>query len=193
MAGFKLTPGKAAGEALFLFAGFTRKRDADQAQRQAADHVIADALEMAYLTDELKRRRGWMTFTLCECVVHCTTRTFHCSTHAGLARLEQRRLDEHLPFAFAKRLRDRCKYWVCCVLEYADVGDEFAVVNVLGIRGRATCYVDANPPTPECDDKVDDFDPLGVEAAFDASVHCAPAKKKLLPDDEDPIGPRCSL
>ena len=130
---FKLNPATSCGEALFLFTGYRRKADADRAQRLVRDHAVdsvsGDDFEMVFLTDEPERRKQLKVYTRCHCRVD-DQRRFHFGSHAGLVQTDEQTLDERVGHGFSKLLRDRCKYWLCFMLAYADVEEEFHVVKV---------------------------------------------------------------
>ena len=131
---FKLDPATASGDALFLFAGYRRKTDADQAQRRvrrdAVDSVSADDFEMAFMTAEPERRKQLKVYARCHCRVDDQSR-FHFGSHAGLVLTDDATLDEKIGHGFSKLLRDRRKYWLVFLLAYADLEEEFHVVKVL--------------------------------------------------------------
>ena len=129
MRSFNLDPENAPGAALFLFAGFHRKRDAVQAHgRPLHGDITGDAFEMAFLSDQPERRRGLNTFTRCKCVIDSQS-TFHCGSYARLVQTETGVLDERVSFAFAKLLRGQCRHWCVHQLGYDDVVDEYHVVR----------------------------------------------------------------
>ena len=107
---FGIAPDDADGQALVLFAGFQRKRDADRLLKQVArDSVQADHYEAAFLSDQPERRRGLMSWSLCEIALD-EDRRFHCGSHVGLKQSDKQTVSDVVSFAFAKRLRDRAKY-----------------------------------------------------------------------------------
>ena len=107
---FGIAPDDADGQALVLFAGFQRKRDADRLLKQVARvSVQADHYEAAFLSDQPDRRRGLMSWALCEIALD-EDRRFHCGSHVGLKQSDNQTVSDVVSFAFAKRLRDRAKY-----------------------------------------------------------------------------------
>ena len=101
---FKLDPATASGDALFLFAGYRRKTDADQAQRRvrrdAVDSVSADDFEMAFMTAEPERRKQLKVYARCHCRVDDQSR-FHFGSHAGLVQTDDATLDEKIGHGFS--------------------------------------------------------------------------------------------
>jgi len=130
---FHLDPATSCGDALFLFCGYSRKADADRTQRRVQDHAVAhiaaDHFEIAFLADEPDRRKGLNTFTRCHCRVDDEGK-FNFGCHAGLVQTEEQTLDERVGHAFSKLLRERSKYWLCFLLAYQDLDEEFHVVRV---------------------------------------------------------------
>ena len=125
---FSISPHDGDGQALFLFVGFRRKRAADEMQRRnVVEGITGDEFELAMLSDQPERRRGWKTWTLCRFTV--VERTFQIGSHIGLVQTDKLTLSECVSFAFVKRLRDRAKYWVACHLVFEDLEDSLHVMK----------------------------------------------------------------
>ena len=141
---FSISPHDGDGQALFLFVGFTRKRAADDMQRRnVVAGITGDEFEVAMLSDQPERRRGWKTWTLCNFTI--VERTFQVGSHIGLVQTDKLTLSECVSFAFVKRLRDRAKYWVACHLVYEDLEDSLHVMKasfrIIGYRYNIYIYI----------------------------------------------------
>ena len=125
---FRIAPDDGDGQAMFLFVGFKRKRAADEMQhRNVVDGITGDEFELAILSDQPDRRRGWKTWTLCDFTV--AERTFQIGSHVGLAKTDTLTMSECVSFEFAKRLRNRAKYWLAFYLVYDDLEDDLRVMK----------------------------------------------------------------
>ena len=178
------------GAVLVLFAGYRRLRDAEAAgRREDAQCVRADTFDLAMLSDQPERRRGWRTWTRCR---FAEGRQFEFGQHVGLVNTARQTLEEHWSYAWAKRLRDKAKYHWVHFLAFADIEDELPVMKVLGVSRRAPCYKSADvtsdhemdigeafeaaidkslekPATP-ASARESDVDPFGIDAAFDLAL-----------------------
>ena len=186
---FGLVPAAADGEALFLFAGYTHKANADRTLRRfSADRIdegiSADSFELCFLSDQPDIRKSLMTWTRLQFAV--TEGVFHFGQHAGLMRSERMVLEEFVSYKFAKRLRDAAKYWVVFLIIYDDLPDEISVVKILGVNAFAAAYGSAVATTIEAG--IVETDPLGLEAAFDKSFTGPAVPPRPAPVNDDPLG-----
>ena len=130
---FSIAPDDADGQALFFFAGYARKRDAEQMRnRPVVDGITGNHFELAFLCDQPDRRRALRTWALCQFTIH-EDDTFRIGSHTGLIQTDTRTLSESVSFAFAKHLRDKAKYWLVFNLVYEDLEDDLHVVKAFYI------------------------------------------------------------
>ena len=125
---FCIPPGDGDGQAMFLFVGCKRKREADAVQhRNVVDGIKGDEFELAILSDQPDRRRGFKTWSVCRFTV--AEHTFQLPSHVGLTQTDTLTFSECVSFEFAKRLRDRAKYWVLFYLVYDDLEDDLRTMK----------------------------------------------------------------
>ena len=84
---FSIDPEDGAGQSLFVFAGYSKKRQADQMQAKfrdgrVIDGIAADEFVVAFLCDQPDIRRGFMTWALCDLFI--ADGMFNMGTWAGL-------------------------------------------------------------------------------------------------------------
>ena len=181
---FKRGVGTVDGTMLMLFCGYTSKRKAvrEAAQLDLAEGICADIFEMAFLSDQADKRKGWMTFTRCNFMVDGEHR-FHFETHAGLVKTETGTFDERVPFAFAKLLRSQTKYWHIHDLAYSDLKEELDTIKIIGSVGFAPCY---NDPIADVLGPKDEADEL--ESAIDKALSSSkPPVRKPTAEVDDPL------
>ena len=184
---FRLAPDAANGEALFLFAGYTHKANADRTLRRFSaeridEGISAESFELCFLSDQPDIRKSWMTWTRLQFAV--TEGVFHFGQHAGLMRSDRMVLEEFVSYKLAKRLRDAAKYWVVFLLTYDDLPDELSVVKMIGVHSFAAAYGFAVATKTEAG--IVETDPLGIEAAFDNSFAAPALPQRAL--NLDPLG-----
>ena len=134
---FSISPEDSDGQSLFVFAGYKQKRPADQMQarfhrERGIDAITADEFDCAFLSDQPDIRRGLMTWALCTPIIR--ERTFNMGTWARLNHTGAGTFEESISFEFAKRLRDRCKYWLVFSMAYKDDEDSAMAVQALSVQ-----------------------------------------------------------
>ena len=95
--------------------------------RNVVDGIKGDEFELAILSDQPDRRRGFKTWSVCRFTV--AEHTFQLPSHVGLTQTDTLTFSECVSFEFAKRLRDRAKYWVLFYLVYDDLEDDLRTMK----------------------------------------------------------------